>query len=212
MKKRSQLYLLDCVLAKLSDAEFDKYRNSFSKGSLEADWPNYHIGNMQTGFTAFTHFYHPDRKTLFPHAKQIGIWKFDKALRLYPKAKRNAFFCLGKAFHLLTGLAVPAHSKFIYHLFDTDDLEVYLDSYVKDSPKVRIRRVAGSLPELFDSIARKSSRLECLPNNMWRSIWYVLSGRKRKLSEPVLKRQARIVLDLAASYGYSMCLRFKDNV
>lgn len=209
MNQESQLFVMDAVFAKLRDPEFDTYADSFRGGMIGADWPQIYVGKLELAFTVLFHFYHPDRKTLLPNAKSLGLRRWNKALQQYPKDKAAAYFSLGRVFHLLTGVAIPAHARFSYHLFHTDDLENYMDLFVKKNPKVRITHIDGPVSELFDSIARKAERFEVKPNNFWISLKYVLTGKKDLLSKEELERQAPRVLDLAVSYGYALCTRFQ---
>jgi len=211
MNHDAQLFVMDQVLDRLEDPEFDRYASQFLGGMLGADWPQLYIGKFELAFTTLFHFYHPDRTTLLPNAKSLGLRRWRRALGSHPKDKRAAYFSLGRVFHLLTGLAIPAHVQFSYHVFRTDDLENYLDVYIKQKPRVRFRRVSGSVSDLFDGIARESAAFEVKPNNFLISLKYVFIGKKETLSKKQLRAQAPEVLELAVSYGYALCALFQKS-
>lgn len=200
MDEETHIFILNKAWKNLDDTGF-LVKEEIIQGMIDADNPHYKL---------LSHWYNPETKKglhFFSNAKKKGIKAFNSALKEYKLGNfKKSSSLLGLAVHLLSDLAVPAHSKLMVHIFDCNDLENYL--------KQKVGRIKFKTPNLirkkkiddyFEDLAKFSNKMECEPHSWLIGIRYKLFGTKRKNLKPeILRKQAPLVLYMSISYVMGM--------
>lgn len=158
------------------------------------------------------------RRRLLHHfsnkAKVKGIKLYKDAIKLYKSGDRDkAYFNLGYSLHLLQDLAIPAHSKGILHLWNTDDLEIYMRNNFDNLEYEIIRPLKGiNVEDFFRNMSGISCLFPCKKNGFYVSIIFKLFGSKPKLPQFELKTQAEGLLPLAISHTAGLLNLFYKEV
>lgn len=200
MDEETHIFILNEVWKKL-DGTGSLVKEEVIKGMIDADNPHYKL---------LSHWYNPKTKKglhFFSNAKNKGIKAFNSALKEYNLGHfRKASSLLGLAIHLLSDLAIPAHSKLMVHIFDCNDLENYLKQNIgrikfKNPHLIRKKKI----DDYFEDLAKFSNKMECEPHSWLIGIRYKLFGTKRKkLKQEILRKQAPPVLYMSISYVVGM--------
>ncbi|MFH0797983.1 MAG: zinc dependent phospholipase C family protein [Candidatus Woesearchaeota archaeon] len=204
MLEKAHIIVLNAALNIVKDKEMEEYKECLIKGVLSPD----------KHFKAVHHFYNPDAKRglrPFGNAKERGVKSFKKALETYNKEKNKSYTLLGNSLHYLADLAVPSHSKLIVHLFNTDDLEIYLEKVIG---KIKIgKRIIKRkrIEDYFVEVARLSSKLNTEKNSTIISLKFKMTKQKKVLPEKELKKQSAKITNVAVAYSAGLMKSFIES-
>jgi len=204
MLEKAHRTILNAALKIVKDKEMEEYKEYLIKGVLSPD----------KHFKAVHHFYNPEANhglRPFGNACARGIKSFKKALEIYNKDKRKSYALIGNSLHYLADLAVPAHSKLIVHMFNTDDVEIYLERAIRkikiENGIIKIRRIE----DYFLEIARQSSKLTTEKNGIIISLKFKMTKQKKILPETELKRQSAKATNMAVAYSAGLIKSFIES-
>ncbi|MDI6738210.1 MAG: zinc dependent phospholipase C family protein [Nanoarchaeota archaeon] len=197
-------YLMEEAIKLLEFEELKSYKKQLIGGVVSPD----------AYYRAAGHFFNPETGKgikFFGNAKDKGIKAYRKAVKCYKNGnKKKACFQLGRAAHFLMDMTVPAHTIFTIHLFSTDDLEIYmLNNPIM--PK-NAKPISKELESYFTDAANESRKMKTMPNGLFISLKFRYFGKKQKLPEEELEKQARIVASRAVSYSAGLIRGFFNSL
>lgn len=174
------------------------FRREILQGNDDEDVHVVPILNWRLRAAGLTHTHVPNGRfgeLGFPSAKSQCLFFLENARR--EKHHARAAWWIGRACHLLGDMAVPARANRIWHI-EGDPLEAWIESRVDSFRDVMVHEIAVKTPEeMTEELARIAATF---PADTTRTPWgrarFEWFGHGRKLDEPELAEQARILVPL----------------
>jgi len=212
MKSSSHRKVTEIAIDLINNEELKKYKKQIIAGSYKEDFPRGKILGFKINISSINHFYHPEKHkaTWFStkNAKQLGIEKFNKALKLYKEGKlKKAYKKLGASLHYVHDLACPSHTNFAKHYLGEDDFEDGIDRFLAKMDFNKIKPVRKRMDFYFEDIAKESSKFHSGKKDLTEFFRWLLR-KSKPLSESELEEQRKVLIPISISYTLGMLKNF----
>jgi hypothetical protein len=202
-----QLAVIDMAVRALDHPLTTRYRKTLILGALREDVGYLPGLGRVVECLSITHFYQPGVPGGFVPLVSAGPRR--RANRLVARAVgehragrvAESFVRLGRAAHLVTDMACPAHAHRTVHMID-DPFEWYVEG---NAPALRALPVAvvpvpARPADLVESLARHTQRFPPDGTHSPWGRWLFRLGLREKLTARTLAEQARALIPLAAGH------------
>src|SRR3989344_6573364 len=104
MMPSSHRKITELAIDFLKNNELIEHKAQIINGCYKQDYPRIKIFGVKINFSSINHFYHPEKERATwlstKNAKQLGVQKFNKALKYYVEdRKAKAYYHLGASLH-----------------------------------------------------------------------------------------------------------------
>ena len=204
MLSSSHRKITEKAIGFLKNNELSEHKSQIINGSYKQDYPRLKILGFKINISSINHFYHPEKERATwlstKNAKQLGVQKFNKALKYYSEGKKEkAYFNLGASLHYIQDVACPSHTNFTWHYFGDDDFEKGINPFLEKEKINKIELPKKRIEFYFEDLSEISSKFHSGKKDITEFIKWLIR-KSNPLSKQEIDKQHKVLIPLALSY------------
>jgi hypothetical protein len=214
--------VMDRALDALDDADFRQNYDALLLGNLREDVYKFPFLRRFMLGKGLTHYYRPGRIGgvwfFVPSAPRRTAWLFLRAVRLHRAGRiRDAYFWLGRAVHLLSEMAAPAHSSVVLHWYG-DPFELYVEAHARELrtlPLPLLPEAAARARTPEELVHLLAVHAQAFPCDRTRNVPGYVAWKLKLLRRPEpaeVVRQVRALIPMGAAFTLALARLFQAAV
>ncbi len=215
MISSSHRKITELAIKILKNKELIQYKKQIINGNYKQDYPRIKLFGIKLNISSINHYYHPKKHRATwlssKNAKQLGIQKFNKALKLYKKNKlKKAYYALGASLHYIQDITCPSHTNFTKHYLGEDQFEKGINNFVDTIDLNKIIPIKKRLDFYFEDLAKISSQFHSGKKDITEFIKWIIR-KSKPLTQKEIETQHKILIPLALSYSTGLLKKFVEK-
>jgi hypothetical protein len=202
---------MDRALDELGGSPLHEHYDALLLGNLREDVYKFPFVTRFMLGKGLTHYYKPGSRwglwPLVPSAPTRTGWLVERGVQLWRDGHpRDGAFCLGRAVHLISEMAVPVHAQVVLH-WRGDPFELYIERHHRELRRLPLPAIpeGHTTPDdLVHRLAVVCQDYPCDRTNHLPGLIAKLLGLRRPTSADEVVRQVHALVPIGAAYTLAL--------